>query len=119
MKIRTNDLVFVLTGKDRGKTGRVVKVLQSQEKVIVEGVNRQVKHVKGRDGNPGERIEFDAPLHVSNVAVVDPKDGKPTRIRYKFDNNQKLRVSKRSDEVIVAGAGKKQKTKEKSSSSKK
>lgn len=107
MKIRVNDNVVVRTGKDRGKTGVVTKVLPKDSQVIVEGVNKCIKHVKGREGNPGERVEFDGPIHISNVSIVDPKSGKATRVGYKLDGNSKLRIAKKSGETIVPGKGKK------------
>ncbi|MCF7917662.1 50S ribosomal protein L24 [Candidatus Gracilibacteria bacterium] len=119
MKIRLNDFVIVLTGKDKGKTGSVTKVLQKEQRIVIEGVNRRVKHVRGREGQPGERVEFDAPIHVSNVAISDPKTGKATRIGYIYEGNQKIRIAKKSGEVIVAGKAKKKPTKTSSKKSSK
>ena len=118
-KIRINDFVTVLAGKNKGATGNVTRVLAKQDKVVVDGVNKQVKHVKKRDGQAGERVEFFAPIHVSNVAVADPKDGKPTRVGYKVDGKTKTRISRRSGEAITATAPKAKKTtkKDKDSSS--
>lgn len=105
MKIRVNDHVVILIGKDRGKTGNVTRIMG--EKVVVQGINKTIKHVKKRNEQPGERIEFFAPIHISNVGVVDPKTGKATRIGYKFEGNQKLRIARKSGEKIIVGAGKK------------
>ncbi len=104
MKIRPNDTVFIRTGKDKGQSGTVTKILKKQNKVVVEGVNKTKKNVKGRDGQPGEQIEFFAPIHISNVALIDPKTNKPTRIQYKREGKEKLRISVRSGEIITGKA---------------
>lgn len=105
MKIRIGDNVIVRTGKDRGQSGVVAKVYQGQNKVLVEGVNAKTKHVKGRDGVPGERAEIFVPIHISNVSIVDPKDGKPARVGYLVDaKGAKTRISKRSGQTIVKAA---------------
>jgi large subunit ribosomal protein L24 len=104
MKYHIGDHVFVCTGKDKGKTGNITRILLKQDRVIVDGINKTIRHVKGREGRPGERAEFFAPIDWSNIAIVDPKDGKPTRIGYKFDKGgQKIRIAKRSGEEIVPG----------------
>jgi len=100
MKVRVGDNVVVLTGSDRGKTAIITKLLQKQDRVVVEGINKRIKHVKGRDGQPGERVEFFAPIHVSNVAIADPKTGKPSKIGYKKDNKEKTRIARASGEPI-------------------
>ncbi len=82
MKIKTGDMVRVIAGKNKGKTGKVVQVLASIEKVVVEGVNPSVKHVKKRGNQPGQRVSFNAPLHLSNVRVVG-KTGEG-RVGYKL-----------------------------------
>ncbi len=105
MKIRVNDNVFIRTGKDHGKTGVVTKI--EGDHVTVEGINKAIKHRKGRSGQPGERVEFFAPLHVSNVALMDPKSGKPTRVGFLMEGNQKFRISKTSGERITGEAKKK------------
>jgi len=117
MKIRIGDNVIVRTGKDRGQSGVVAKVYQGQDKVLIEGVNQKIKHVKGRDGVPGERAEFFAPIHISNVSIVDPKDGKAARVGYLVDaKGAKTRISKRSGQTIVkAAAAKKEAPKAKAS----
>jgi len=109
MKIRVGDNVVVRTGKDRGKSGTVAKVYASQEKVLVEGVNAKTKHVKGRDGVPGDRTEIFVPIHISNVAVVDPKSGKPTRVGYLIDaKGAKTRIAKKSGQAITKATAKKE-----------
>ena len=106
MKFRKGDNVVVITGDDVGKTGVITKIFRKQDKVLVEGINKKIRHTKGRDGNPGERAEFFAPIHISNVAVVD-KNGKPSRIGYKIENKDKLRVIKSTGEVLTGKIEKK------------
>jgi large subunit ribosomal protein L24 len=98
MKIKKGDKVRVLAGKDRGKEGEVMFAFPAKNKVIVEGVNLVKKHQRPLGENqPGGIIDKDMPMHVSNVAVLSPKDGKPTRIGYKFlEDGTKVRVCKRT-----------------------
>lgn len=88
-KIKKDDLVQILSGKDRDKQGKVLRVLPKEDKVLVEGVNRATKHVRagqGPDGSTeGGRVEEEALMHISNVAVVDPETEKPTRVGYRFE----------------------------------
>ena len=103
MRIRKGDKVRVLTGKDRGREGTVAKVLPGRGKVIVDGVNVARKHVRAnpQQNIPGGIIEVDMALDASNVAVLSPKDGKPTRVGYRFDaEGNKMRVCKRSGEDL-------------------
>lgn len=97
-KIKKDDLVQVIAGKDRGKQGKVLRVLPKQDKVLVEGVNRVTKHVRagqGPDGaTEGGRVEQEALLHISNVAIVDPESGKPTRVGYRFEEVEEDGVTK-------------------------
>ncbi len=100
-KIKTGDEVIILTGKDKGLKGKVLKIIKSKDRVIVEGVNIVKKHVKPSAENPqGGIVEKEAPIHVSNVALVDPKSGKPTRVGFEMKDGKKVRVSKKSKEVI-------------------
>lgn len=109
MKIRIGDNVIVQAGKDRGKSGVVSKIYLSQNKVLVEGVNAKTKHVKGRDGVPGDRTEIFVPIHISNVAVVDPKSGEPTRVGYLVDEKGvKTRIAKKSGQAITKAVAKKE-----------
>ncbi len=94
----------MIAGADRGKIGTVTKIIASDNRVVVEGINKHIKHVKGRDGQGGERVEFFAPIHVSNVAIADPKSGKATRIGYKMEGKTKTRIAKKSGEVILKTA---------------
>lgn len=107
MKIRVGDNVIVLAGKDRGKVGVISKIYQTQERVLVEGINAKTKHVKGRDGVPGDRTEIFVPIHISNISVVDPKSGGPTRVGYLVDTRgSKTRVAKKSGVAITKVATK-------------
>jgi large subunit ribosomal protein L24 len=102
MKVRKGDRVLVLTGKDRGSEGTVLRVLPVAGKVIVEGVNVARRHTKPRQqGATGGIIEKVMPIDVSNVAVVNPRDGKATRVGYRFDNDgNKVRVCKRTGDDL-------------------
>ena len=94
MKIKKDDTVIVLTGKDKGKTGKVLKAMPKQGRVIVEGVNIQTKHQKQTQTEAAEIKHQEGPIHVSNVALVDPKSKKATRVAYKMDGDKKVRVAK-------------------------
>ena len=102
MKITKGDLVQVITGNNKGKTGRVIKVFLSKDKILVEGINIIKKHSRPTQDNPqGGIIEKEAAIHISNLAHIDPKDDKPTRIGYKsLEGGRKVRFAKRSGEVI-------------------
>jgi large subunit ribosomal protein L24 len=92
--IRTGDQVMVMTGADRGKTGRVLRVLVDRNRVVVEGVNRVWKHVRPSQRNPqGGRIQKDAPIHMSNVMPIDPTNGKPTRVKFEVRDGKKHRIA--------------------------
>ena len=100
-KIRKGDQVVILSGKDKGKTGEVVRAIPKQMKVVVSGVNIHARHRKASQDNPQGGIERkEAPLHVSNVAVADPKTGKPTRVRFEERDGKKVRVAAKSGELI-------------------
>ena len=100
MKLRRDDEVIVISGKDKGRTGRVIRVDPKRDRVYVEGVNMVKRHQRptpGRPNAPVGVIEKEGPVHVSNVAVVDPKDSKPTRVGIRRDaNGRRMRVTKRS-----------------------
>ena len=101
MKIKKGDKVVVLSGKDKGKRGEVTKSMPKEGKVIVSGVNVAVRHKKPSQGSPQGGLERrEAPLHVSKVAIEDPKTGKPTRVRFEFRDGKKVRVAARSGELI-------------------
>ena len=100
-KIRKGDKVVVLSGKDKGKTGEVVRSIPKDMKVVVSGVNVAVRHRKPSQVNPQGGLERkEAPMHVSKVAIADPKDGKPTRVRFELVGDKKVRVAARSGEKI-------------------
>jgi large subunit ribosomal protein L24 len=100
-KIKKGDRVVVLSGKDKGKHGEVTKCMPKEGKVIVAGVNLVTRHRKPTQLNPrGGREQSEAPLHVSKVAVEDPKTGRPTRVRFETRDGNKVRVAARSGEVI-------------------
>jgi len=101
LKIKTKDKVVVISGRDKGKTGEVLKVLAKDERVIVRGVNLVTKHERPTAQTQGGIKEIEAPLHISNVAHADPKTGKATRVGYKFlEDGRKVRVAKRSGAEI-------------------
>ena len=100
-KIKKGDTVVVLSGKDRGQTGTVAKVMPKEGKIVVEGVNIAVRHRKPSQQNPQGGIDrFEAPMHIAKVAVADPKDGKPTRVRFEEQDGKKVRVAVKSGEKI-------------------
>ena len=102
LHIKKGDIVFVNTGDEKGKSGRVLRVLVKEQRAVVEGVNMVSKHTKPSAKNPQGGIEKkEAPIHISNLNVIDPKSGKPTRIGRKLDENGSLvRYSKKSGEEI-------------------
>ena len=101
MKIKKGDTVVVISGRDKGKTGEVVRVLPTEHRAVVRGVNVARRHTKPRMGEPGGIIEKELALDISNIAHVDPASGKPTRIGYKtLDDGRKVRFARRSGEII-------------------
>jgi large subunit ribosomal protein L24 len=103
LKIKKGDKVVVITGRDKGKTGEVKQVLPAENRVVVDGVNMVKRHTAPSAGNAGGIVEKEASIHVSNVAYVDPKTDKPTRIGYKkLEDGRKVRFAKRSGEIIDA-----------------
>jgi large subunit ribosomal protein L24 len=100
LKIKKGDNVVVITGRDRGKTGEVMKVMPDDGRLIVQGINMVKRHTSPRPGQPGGIVEKEASIHVSNVAHVDPKDRKPTRVGFKVVDGRKVRFARRSGEMI-------------------
>lgn len=101
MKIKSNDKVKVLSGKDAGKTGKVIQVFPKEEKVVVEGVNIMKKSLKsGKKGEKGQLVELAGPLHVSKVALICPKCNLETRVGYKLEGEDKKRVCRKCKEII-------------------
>lgn len=99
-KIRKGDKVVVLTGKDKGRTGEVVQVMPKEDRAVVRGVNMVKRHQRQTQNQEAGIITKEASIHLSNIAIADPKDGKPTRVGFKIDGDKKVRVAKRSGEVI-------------------
>ncbi len=99
-KIRKGDKVVVLAGKDKGRTGEVLSVQPKDGKAVVRGVNQVRRHQKQTQSQEGGIITKEAPIHLSNLAIADPKDGKPTRVGFRVDGDKKVRFAKRSGEVI-------------------
>ena len=101
MNFKTGDKVVVIAGKDKGKEGTITKTLRSENKVIIEGVNIVKKHIKPRGNESGSIVEVEAPIHASNVMILDPKTNKRTRIGHEIDKNgKKIRVAKKSNSAI-------------------
>ena len=100
-KIKKGDEVVVLSGKDKGQTGTVKQIMPKDGKIVVEGVNIAARHRKPSQQNPQGGIDrFEAPMHISKVALADPKDGKPTRVRFETKDGKKVRVAVKSGETI-------------------
>ena len=101
MKIKKGDTVVVISGRDKGKSGEVLRVLPADRRLIVQGVHVARRHTKPRMGDPGGIVEKEATIHISNLAHIDPQTNKPTRIGYRLLNDgRKVRVARRSGEVI-------------------
>ena len=101
LKIKRGDTVVVISGKERGKRGEVERVIPKENRVVVGGVNVRTRHARPTQQNQDGLYTFEAPIHVSNVMLVDPESGKPTRVGYRFtDSGEKVRVSKRSGKDI-------------------
>lgn len=99
-KIRKGDKVVVLTGKDKGRTGEVVQVMPKEDRAVVKGINLVKRHQRQTQTQEAGIITKEASIHLSNIAIADPKDGKPTRVGFKVVDGKKVRVAKRSGEVI-------------------
>jgi large subunit ribosomal protein L24 len=103
LRIKKGDKVVVLTGRDKGKSGEVLRVLVAEQRVIVQGVNMVKRHQRQTPGQQGGIVEKEAAIHISNVAHIDPKSSQPTRVGYKFlEDGRKVRFAKRSGEVLDA-----------------
>ena len=101
MNFKTGDKVVVITGKDKGKEGTITKTLRAENKVIVEGINVVKKHMKPQGNQPGSIVEVEAPIHASNVMIIDPKTKKGTRIGHEIDKKgKKKRISRSSKENL-------------------
>ncbi|TQR18923.1 50S ribosomal protein L24 [Psychrobacillus vulpis] len=101
MHVKKGDKVKVISGKDKGKTGVILSAFPKKDRVLVEGVNIVKKHMKPNQANPqGGIVSQEAAIHVSNVMLIDPKTGEPTRVGYKVEDGKKVRVAKKSGEII-------------------
>jgi len=96
MKLRKGDNVVVIAGKNKNKTGKILRIQAKANRVVVEGVNKVTRHVKKRKDQPGQKIEFEAPIHVSNVMLIDPEKKKRSRIGFTKEANKKIRIAKKS-----------------------
>jgi len=100
-KIKKGDKVIVLTGRDKGKSGEVIEVRPAESRALVRGVNMVRRHQRQTAAQQGGIVSKEAPVHLSNLAIADPKDGKPTRIGFKFlKDGRKVRIARRSGEAI-------------------
>ncbi len=106
MKIKKGDTVQVLTGKDKGKQGKVIAVNTETQRVTVEGVNRVTRHVKPGPRGTGGLVDQESPIHVSNVAIVDPSDNKPTRIKTRVEQVERDGRTKTTRARVAARSGK-------------
>lgn len=100
MFVKSGDKVRVISGKDKGEEGTVLSALPKKERVIVEGVNIAKKHTRPQMGTEGGIVEAEAPIHVSNVQLIDPSSGEPSRVGYKVEDGKKVRIAKKSGEEI-------------------
>ncbi len=102
MKIRKGDKVIVVSGKDRGKDGKVIRTFPAKNMVVVEGVNIKKKHQRPtKDNQKGQVVEQTSPVHVSNVMLKDPKTNKPTRVGYSVEKGKKVRIAKKSGTTLA------------------
>jgi len=101
LKVRKGDRVIVTTGRDKGKTGEVLRILRKENRAVVQGVNMVKRHQRPTQASGGGIVEKELAIHISNLAHIDPKDQKPTRIGFKFlEDGRKVRFAKRSGEII-------------------
>ena len=99
-KIRKGDKVVILTGKDKGRSGEVLQVMPKEDRAVVRGINIVRRHQRQTASQEAGIISKEAPIHLSNIAIADPKDGKPTRVGFKIEGDKKVRVAKRSGVTI-------------------
>ena len=101
LKIKKDDNVVVISGRDKGKQGKVLRLFPAEERAVVQGVHIARRHSKPSMGDPGGIVEKELKIHISNLAHIDPQSNKPTRVGYKFlDGGRKVRIARRSGEVI-------------------
>jgi large subunit ribosomal protein L24 len=101
-RVKKGDRVVVTTGRDKGKQGEVLRVIPSEDRVVVQGVNMVKRHQRQTQASQGGIIEREAPVHLSNVMHIDPKSGEPTRVKIEMRDGKTVRVAKRSGDVIGA-----------------
>jgi large subunit ribosomal protein L24 len=101
-KLKKGDKVVVLAGRDRGKEGEITQVMPKEGRAVVSGVNVVIRHQKQSQGSQGGRVPVEAPIQLSNLALVDPKAGGATRVGFKFVDGKKVRYAKKSGEVVDA-----------------
>ena len=99
-KIRKGDKVVILTGKDKGRSGEVLAVMPKEDRAVVRGINVVKRHQRQSASQEAGIVTKEAPIHLSNIAIADPKDGKPTRVGFKIEGDKKVRVAKRSGVTI-------------------
>jgi len=100
LKIKKGDNVVVISGRDKGKSGEVLRVFPAESRLVVQGVHIARRHTRQSMGNPGGIVEKELTIHVSNVAHIDPSSGRPTRVGYKTVDGRKVRFARRSGEVL-------------------
>ena len=99
-KLRKGDKVVVIAGKDKGKQGDITRVMPKDEKAIVSGINVSIRHQRQTQSSQGGRVPKEMPIALSNLALIDPKDGGPTRVGFRMDGDKKVRFAKKSGETI-------------------
>ncbi|MEP7195752.1 MAG: 50S ribosomal protein L24 [Saprospiraceae bacterium] len=100
IKIKKGDKVQVIAGSNRGQLGEVIEIITHQNRAVVEGVNIVKKHMKPTNNNPGGIVEMPAPMHISNLSLLDPKSNTPTRVGHRMEGDKKVRYSKKSGQTI-------------------
>jgi large subunit ribosomal protein L24 len=100
LKVKKGDQVVVITGREKGKRGEILRVLREENRVIVQGVNMAQRHQRQSMQQEGGIVQKELAIHVSNVALIDPKSDKPTRVGYKMDGERKIRIARRSGEAL-------------------
>ncbi|RMF33621.1 MAG: 50S ribosomal protein L24 [Alphaproteobacteria bacterium] len=99
-KLRKGDRVVVLTGKDKGREGEIIEMRPKENRAVVKDINVVVRHQRQTQNRPGGRVRIEAPIHVSNLALVDPQEGGPTRVGFRMEDGRKVRYAKKSGETI-------------------
>ena len=99
-KLKTGDRVIVLTGRDKGKEGDILSVNPKEGRAVVSGINMVTRHQRQTQNAPGGRMQVEAPIQLSNLAIVDPRDGGPSRVGFRMEDGKKIRYAKKSGETI-------------------